>query len=87
MPLGEGYAFEAPTRVDRLFSGVVVPKSVWAQVAVAGSAHIRPEDVYGSELVDDLDYGRLLEHATAALIEKSGKRDSSPTGFEPVFWP
>jgi hypothetical protein len=31
----------------------------------------------------DGDYGRLLERA----IESYVKRDSSPTGFEPVFWP
>jgi hypothetical protein len=30
IPVGKGYTFAAPTGFDKLFSGVVVPRSVWA---------------------------------------------------------
>jgi len=40
------YEFEAPTRYDKLFSGLVVPKSIWLQTPGEGAEGIRPEDVY-----------------------------------------
>ena len=36
-PEGRGYVFEYPTRYDRLFSGLVVPQSVWALPAAPGA--------------------------------------------------
>ena len=36
----------------------------------------------------DGDYGRLLEQAAAPFVNDGhGKCGTSPTGFEPVFWP
>jgi len=75
-PCGDGYTFEAPTRFDKLFSGIVVPRSVWAKAATPGTEHIQPEDVYGGSNEDDLDYGRLLERAMANQV----KGEASPTG-------
>ena len=44
--------------------------------------HIGPEDTF------DGDYGRLLEQAAAPFVNHGhGKCGTSPTGFEPVFWP
>ena len=75
-PSGKGYTFEAPTRFDKLFSEVVVPKSVWSQPAAAGTEHIRPEDVYpGAHAEDDLDSRRLLESVC-------GKWSTSPRGVD-----
>jgi hypothetical protein len=57
--------FEAETRFDKLFTGVVVPPSAWKRTPGAGTEHIRPEDVeYGGE--NDADYGKLLEKAIRA---------------------
>jgi hypothetical protein len=54
-PVGAGYDFECPTRYDRLFSGLVVPRSVWAE-PTPGAESLRPEDVYyGGER--DADFG------------------------------
>ncbi|MEO8680159.1 MAG: recombinase family protein [Vicinamibacterales bacterium] len=72
-PCGEGYTFEAPTRFDKLFSGIVVQRPAFIKTG-NGAEHIGPEDTF------DGDYGRLLERA-----QKSGKWVASPTGFEPVF--
>ena len=80
-PVGDaGYEFEAPTRYDRLFSGLVVPKSAWT-TATPGAEHLGPDDVYyrGER---DVDFGEVLRRATA-----NRKGVASPTGFEPVFWP
>jgi hypothetical protein len=74
-PSGEGYTFEAPTRFDKLFSGIVAPRPAFIPRG-DGAAHIGVEDTF------DGDYGRLLEAA-----QNSGKWVASPTGFEPVFWP
>ena len=71
-PSGEGYTFEAETRFDKLFSGVVVERPAFIEKGRDGTEHIGPEDTF------DGDYGRLL----AAVC---GKRLASPTGFEPVF--
>ena len=69
-----GYEFEAPTRFDKLFSGVVYEPPPWLdQSDTTGREDIGPEDTF------DGDYGRSLERA-----QNSGKRVASPTGFEPV---
>lgn len=77
---GEGYTFEAPTRFDKLFSGIVVERPAFIKGGNRGAEHIGPEDTF------DGDYGRLLERATGPLAD-FGKRVASPTGFEPVSWP
>jgi hypothetical protein len=57
-PLPEGYEFSGPTRFDRLFAGVVVPRPTYIRDGdVRGIEHIGPEDT------PDVDYGRLLERA------------------------
>jgi site-specific DNA recombinase len=74
---GQGYDFEAQTRYDKLFSGVAVARPAFLKEGdVRGTEHLTVNDT------NDQDYGRLLERA-----EKRGKGGSSPTGFEPVFWP
>ena len=70
-PSGRGYTFEAPTRYDKLFSGVVFERPKFIPFGNTGAEHIGPEDTF------DGDYGRLLAGV--------GKRDSSPAGFEPAF--
>jgi site-specific DNA recombinase len=56
---GPGYTFEAPTRFDKLFAGVVVECPVWVDPNDdRGTANLTPEDTF------DADYGRLLEQAT-----------------------
>lgn len=59
-PVGEGYTFEAPTRFDKLFSGIVVPRPAFIPTGNRGAEHIGVEDTF------DGDYGRLLERATGA---------------------
>ena len=74
-----GYEFECPTRYDRLFSGVVVPKS-------ALTAHgMSATDVYYRAEDTGLDFGEILR---GAMVRESNRtRVASPTGFEPVSWP
>lgn len=55
-----GYSFEAPTRYDKLFSGIVVPRPAFIPTGNVGAEHIGAEDTFEG------DYGRLLERATAA---------------------
>jgi site-specific DNA recombinase len=69
---GRGYDFTGPTRFDKLFSGIVVPRPGFIKTDHRGTEHIGPEDTF------DGDYGRLLDRL-------SGKLLASPTGFEPVF--
>ena len=58
IPTDEGYTFEAPTRFDRLFTGVVCERPSFVRVGDArGTEDIGPEDTF------DGDYGRLLEAA------------------------
>jgi hypothetical protein len=77
-PVGVGYEFTAPTRYDRLFSGLVVPRSVWAQPPAKGTEGIGPADVYyGGE--DDVDYGRILEKATRRLNRVEVASQSTPS--------
>ena len=53
---GQGYDFSAPTRFDRLFTGIVAPRPAFIPTGDAGTtAHIGPNDTF------DGDYGRLLE--------------------------
>ena len=67
----DGYDFEAPTRFDKLFTGLAVerPKG------------LDPHDRTGCEGLthpDEADYGRLLERAYVKVV-------ASPPGFEPGF--
>ncbi len=56
---GVGYTFEAPTRFDRLFAGLVVECPAWVDPSDRrGKEHLGPEDTF------DGDYGSLLEQAT-----------------------
>ena len=72
-----GYEFECPTRYDRLFSGLVVPKSALA------ARGLDREDVYYRAEDTGVDFGEVLRRA----MESNRSRVASPTGFEPVFWP
>ena len=40
-PSGEGYTFEAPTRFDKLFSGIVAPRPAFIEKSNKGWAHLR----------------------------------------------
>ena len=51
---GAGYEFEAPTRFDKLFAGVVCERPAYIKDSTEGKEHIGPEDTF------DGDYGRLL---------------------------
>jgi hypothetical protein len=75
----DGYDFEGPTRFDRLFTGIAVetPKWVKAHTGPTGAEDIQPHDTY------DSDYGEMLDRAA----KKHAEGGTSPTGFEPVFWP
>jgi hypothetical protein len=69
-PTAQGYAFEAATRYDRLFAGVVVPRPDWVPTGNVGAEHIAREDT------PDQDYGQLL-----ANVDVKGwrpQRDSNP---------
>ena len=69
-PEGPGYAFAAPTRYDRLFSGLVAPHPAFVPESTEGWAHLTPEDT------PEADYGQMLERAY------DGKGLASPRGFE-----
>ena len=73
----EGYAFSAPTRFDRIFAGVhtELPES-WKRDDESILSLMREMGT-----PNDCDYGRLLRNLD---LDNGG---SSPTGFEPVFWP
>jgi hypothetical protein len=43
-PDESGYAFAAPTRYDRLFTGLVAPRPAYVPVGTTGWEHLRPED-------------------------------------------
>jgi hypothetical protein len=78
-PSGTGYTFEAPTRFDKLFSGMVIRwlpgkrTSFIPEGDTTGTEGITPEDT------GEADYGRLLERASA-----NAKGMASPPGFA---WP
>jgi hypothetical protein len=82
VPDSVGYTFEAETRYDKLFSGLVVPRAVWAHPPGRGTETIRPEDVSWTDPGAEYDYGALLEQAANRV-----KCMASPAGFEPAFWP
>lgn len=65
---GSGYRFEAPTRYDRLFSGVSAPSACpsWIPDDPRGTENIGPEDTF------EADYDRLLERAQRRLRERGG---------------
>jgi hypothetical protein len=74
-PEGPGYTFVAPTRFDKLFTGIASPRPPFIKMGdLTGIEDIRPEDT------PDADDGLLLERAY-------GKGLASPAGFEPAFWP
>ena len=76
------YHFEAPTRFDRLFVGMMIPKSVWIEPRPADLAGIDPSAMYDAGEHDE-DYGRLLERATRRLRGEAGNavsRLASPRG-------
>jgi hypothetical protein len=74
-PRGKGYTFEAPTRFDKLFSGIVADRPKFIPHGNCGAEHIGSEDTF------DGDYGRLLEGAhKLAMAPSVGKRGTSPTG-------
>ena len=79
----DGYDFTGPTRFDKLFTGIAVERPAGIDAGVTGCEGIGPEDTF------DGDYGRLLERAyeRARATRKDVKVGTSPTGFEPVFWP
>ena len=53
-----GYTFEAPSRFDKLVTGIVVERPAWIKDGDRrGTEHLTPEDTF------DGDYGRLLERA------------------------
>jgi hypothetical protein len=57
-PTATGYTFAGPTRLDKLFAGVVAPRPSFLQEGdLRGTEHIRPEDTL------EVDYGLLLERA------------------------
>ena len=69
-PVGDCYEFDAPTRVDKLFSGIVLSKAVWERSAGQGTEKIRPEDVTGPDHYADADYGAVLERAARQVALK-----------------
>ena len=73
---GAGYEFEAPTRFDKLFAGVVCERPAYIKDSTEGKEHIGPEDTF------DGDYGRLL-----AAVQKRGKGMASPTGHTLLWKP
>jgi hypothetical protein len=71
-PSGDGYTFAAPTRFDKLFSGIVAPRPAFIPYGNRGAEHIGPDDTF------DADYGALL----AGVSVKWG---TSPTGGIPEW--
>jgi hypothetical protein len=76
-PDGRGYDFTAPTRFDRLFSGVAAPRPGWiAEGDARGTAHLTSADTLEG------DYGQLLERATRQAV----KWVATLEGFEPSIF-
>jgi site-specific DNA recombinase len=73
----DGYDFTAPTRFDKLFTGIAVETPAWVKqyTDLSSLDGIGPEDTF------DGDYGRLLERAM------NRAKVASPPGFEPGFQP
>ena len=74
---GRGYDFSAPTRFDKLFSGILVPRPSFIPFGNTGAEHIGADDTW------DADYGQLLERAASVAVNR--KRVTSPAGFEPAL--
>ena len=73
MPEGKGYEFSAPTRFDKLFTGIVAPVPAFIKEGdQRGAEHLGPEDTM------DGDYARLLERAQNALKGVRPWRVSDP---------
>ena len=66
-----GYDFDAPTRFDKLFAGVVVPRPAHIPHGADGTEHIGPADTFES------DYGKLLERVYVKGLAR-------PAGLEPA---
>ena len=79
-PSGSGYTFEAPTRFDKLFSGVVVRWIPGSRLSFIPEGDTTGTQGITAEDTGEADYGRLLERAYA-------KGMASPPGFEPGFQP
>jgi hypothetical protein len=62
-PTEYGFAFEAPTRFDKLFSGVASPRPAWLKPLEPGHPHLANIETTDTEI----DYGRLLERAERRL--------------------
>jgi hypothetical protein len=75
-----GYDFEAHTRFDKLFAGVVAPQLADGRDRT-GTEAITPADTW------DADYARLLERAQKRLENPNVEWVASPQGFEPWFQP
>jgi hypothetical protein len=70
-----GCTFEAPTRFDRLFSGVAIPRASFVPLGIrTGTEGIGPGDTF------DLDYGRLLEQAA----RRHRTEVASPHALDPL---
>lgn len=65
---GGSYTFEPQTRFDKLFAGLVVPRSLWEKPAGRGTEKLTSEDVYGTYAGDEVDCGRLLEQAYVNMV-------------------
>ncbi|MGH9348758.1 MAG: hypothetical protein ACRD26_15985 [Vicinamibacterales bacterium] len=68
---GAGYTFEAPTRFDKLFTGIAVSRPAFIDLGNRGAEHIGPADTF------DADYGQLLERAMVAGKRWRALQDSN----------
>ena len=73
----DGYDFTAPTRFDKLFTGLAAERPKSLPLSDQVSEHYDADETF------DADYGQLLDR----VYERCVKVLASPTGFEPVFWP
>jgi site-specific DNA recombinase len=91
-PVGDCYEFDAETRIDKLFSGVVLNPAVWSRKAGRGTSTITRADVEGPQPAVDADYAAVLARALTRIehrrIDPAGtgakrvKGVTSPTGAE-----
>lgn len=65
----DGYEFEGPTRLDKLFTGLAVERPKGLVRDEAGCEGIGPEDTF------DGDYGRLLEQVYVKAVASPRGRD------------
>jgi hypothetical protein len=73
---GDDYTFEAATRFDKLFTGIVVQRPACLTRGNRGAEHIGPEDTF------DGDDGRLLERI--AMPRFDGTAVVRLAGLEPA---